>query len=83
MRQRKTTERFRTEKIKKKQHKAKYLTGKVPQPKKTESLPTEKMEKKQDNDKYLTGKVPFMDPMMDNLYSENVMRNFSVEGAPS
>ena len=26
---------------------------------------------------------PFMDPMMDNLYSENVMRNFSVQPAPS
>ena len=26
---------------------------------------------------------PFMDPMMDNLFSENVMRNFSVQPAPS
>ena len=26
---------------------------------------------------------PFMDPMMDNLYSENVMRNFSLQPAPS
>ena len=26
---------------------------------------------------------PFMDPMMDNLYSDNVMRNFSVQPAPS
>ena len=26
---------------------------------------------------------PFMDPMMDNLYTENVMRNFSVQPAPS
>ena len=26
---------------------------------------------------------PFMDPMMDNLYSENIMRNFSVQPAPS
>ena len=26
---------------------------------------------------------PFMDSMMDNLYSENVMRNFSVQPAPS
>ena len=26
---------------------------------------------------------PFMDPMMDNLYSENVMRNFSVQPGPS
>ena len=26
---------------------------------------------------------PFMDPMMDNLYSENVIRNFSVQPAPS
>ena len=26
---------------------------------------------------------PFMDPMMDNFYSENVMRNFSVQTAPS
>ena len=26
---------------------------------------------------------PFMDPMMDNLLSENVMRNFSVQPAPS
>ena len=25
----------------------------------------------------------FMDPMMNNLYSENVMRNFSVQPAPS
>ena len=25
----------------------------------------------------------FMDPMMDNLYSENIMRNFSVQPAPS
>ena len=41
------------------------------------------MQKKQHNDKYLTGKVPFMDPIMDNLYSEKVMSNFSVEAAPS
>ena len=26
---------------------------------------------------------PFMDPMINNLYSENVMRNFSVQPAPS
>ena len=26
---------------------------------------------------------PFMDPMMDNLYSENVMRNFCLQPAPS
>ena len=26
---------------------------------------------------------PFMDPMMDNLYSKNVIRNFSVQPAPS
>ena len=26
---------------------------------------------------------PFMDPIMDNLYSKNVMRNFSVQPAPS
>ena len=26
---------------------------------------------------------PFMDPMMDNLYSENVMMNFSLQAAPS
>ena len=26
---------------------------------------------------------PFMDPMMDNLYSENVMRKFSVQPTPS
>ena len=26
---------------------------------------------------------PFMDPMMDNLYTENVMRNFSLQPAAS
>ena len=26
---------------------------------------------------------PFMDPMMDNIYSKNIMRNFSVPPAPS
>ena len=26
---------------------------------------------------------PFMDPMMDNLFSENVIRNFSVQPAAS
>ena len=26
---------------------------------------------------------PFMDPMIDNLYSENVISNFSVQPAPS
>ena len=26
---------------------------------------------------------PFMDSMMDNLYSENIMRNFSVQPGPS
>ena len=26
---------------------------------------------------------PFMDPIMANLYSENVMRNFSVQPGPS
>ena len=29
------------------------------------------------------GSFPFMDPMMDNLYSENVMRKFSVQPTPS
>ena len=29
------------------------------------------------------GSFPFMYPMMDDLYSENVMRNFSVQPAPS
>ena len=27
--------------------------------------------------------LPFMDPMMDSLYSENIMRNDSVQPAPS
>ena len=53
-----TTQRYRTEKIENKQHKAKYLTGKVPQPNTTEWYRTQKMEKKQDKDEYLTGKVP-------------------------
>ena len=53
-----TKERFRREKIVKKQHKAKYLTGKTPQPKKTEIYPAENIEKKQHKDEYLTGKVP-------------------------
>ena len=54
----KNTQKYRTEKIEEKQHKAKCLTGKVPQPKTTSRYRTEKMEKKQDKAKYLTGKVP-------------------------
>ena len=54
----KTRERYRTEKMEKKQHKAKYLTGKVPQAETTEKLQAEKIEKKQHKAKYLTGKVP-------------------------
>ena len=53
-----TKERLGREKIEKKQHKAKYLTGKVPQPKTTEIYPAENIEKKQHKDEYLTGKVP-------------------------
>ena len=40
------------------EHKAKYLTGKVPQPKTTQWYRTEKIEKKQHKAKSLTGKVP-------------------------
>ena len=53
-----TKERLGREKIENKQHKAKYLTGKVPQPKTTEIYPAEKIEKKQHKVNYLTGKIP-------------------------
>ena len=53
-----TKKRLRRENIEKKQHKAKYLIGKVPQPKTTEIYPVENIEKKQHKDVYLTGKVP-------------------------
>ena len=53
-----TKERFGRDNIEKKQHKAKYLTGKVPQPKTTEIYAVENIEKKQHKDEYLTGKVP-------------------------
>ena len=54
----KTTQKYRTEKIEEKQHKAKCLTGKVPQRKTREKLRAEKIEKKQHKAKCLTGKVP-------------------------
>ena len=53
-----TKERLGREKIENKQHKAKYLTGNVPQPKTTEIYPAEKIEKKQHKVNYLTGKIP-------------------------
>ena len=57
----KTAQTYRIEKIENKQHKAKYLTGKVPQPKATEWYRTQKIEKKQHKVKYITGKVPQRD----------------------
>ena len=43
--------------MEKKQHKDKYVRGKVRQPKTTEIYPAGKIEKKQHKDEYLTGKV--------------------------
>ena len=44
--------------MEKKQHKAKYLTGKGPELETTEKLQAEKMENKQHKVNYLTGNVP-------------------------